>query len=137
MWSQESSSLKLSKLWKLITFVTVMIKSVNFFSLRTPQNELSALDIWENLVLLFLHLTNATHVLENFSWNLKEHKQCLCLYHWTKYIDSHLTFAYATHSSILTQTIPWTVKSLGSQTVGNVWVSFTFTLFLRLAKFSK
>ena len=34
----------------------------------------------------------------------------------------------ATHSSILAWRIPWTVKSMGSQGVGQDWVTFTFTL---------
>ena len=35
----------------------------------------------------------------------------------------------ATHSSILAWRIPWTVESMGSQRVGQDWVTFTFYLF--------
>ena len=31
----------------------------------------------------------------------------------------------ATHSNILTQRIPWTIQSMGSQRVGHDWVTFT------------
>ena len=43
----------------------------------------------------------------------------------------------ATHSSILTWRIPWTVKSMGSQRVGHDWVTCTLTLwfFLKLILF--
>ena len=34
----------------------------------------------------------------------------------------------ATHSSILTWRIPWTIKSMGSQRVRHDWVTYTFTL---------
>ena len=37
----------------------------------------------------------------------------------------------ATHSSILTQRIPWTVQTMGSQRVGHDCATFTFTPFLK------
>ena len=36
----------------------------------------------------------------------------------------------ATHSSILAWRIPWTVSSLGLQTVGHNWVTFTFNYYI-------
>ena len=33
----------------------------------------------------------------------------------------------ATHSSILSWRIPWTIQSMGSQRVGHNWATFTFT----------
>ena len=41
----------------------------------------------------------------------------------------------ATHSSILAWRIPWTVQSMGSQRVGQYWVTFTSLFSLSLAKF--
>ena len=35
----------------------------------------------------------------------------------------------ATHSSILPWRIPWTVQSMGSQRVGQDWITFTFMAF--------
>ena len=40
-----------------------------------------------------------------------------------------------TYSSILACRIPWTVQSMGSQTVGHNWVTFTFRLTLNYIQF--
>ena len=40
----------------------------------------------------------------------------------------------ATHSSILAWRIPWTMQSMGSQTVGHDRATFTFTIWIRFIK---
>ena len=41
--------------------------------------------------------------------------------------EDHLEKGKATHSSSLAWRVPWTVQSLGSQTVGHYWATFTGT----------
>ena len=43
-------------------------------------------------------------------------------------LGSSLEKGTAAHSSILAWRIPWTVQSMGWQTVGHDWVNFTFSL---------
>ena len=63
-------------------------------------------------------------------WTLREKKRIskYCM-HWVRSLgwEDLLEKGMATHSSILTWRIPWTIQSRGLQRVGHDWVTFTFT----------
>ena len=45
---------------------------------------------------------------------------------WSLGWEDPLEKGKATHSSVLAWRIPWTIQSMGSQTAGHNWVTFTF-----------